>query len=156
MTARVQTRIAVWLATITHADLISLHGYVDAVDAEGNLRVANWRRSFVSRGQTFFPSRFRVKPPGQGDSQGTIGLSIDNVDSRITYAIETLTEPPVVTIERVFAHAPDTAVTAYPDFDMVQASWNVRQVDAGIGRRRSSGPLIGITNNPRDFPAGYA
>lgn len=156
MTARVQTRIPVWLATITHADLASLYGKVDAIDEAGVLRVANWRRNFVSRGQTFYAASFRTKPPGQGDSQGTLALTIDNVDSRITYAIETLTEPPIVTIERVYAHDPDTVISSYPDFEMVQASWDRRETTAGVGRPRSSGPLIGITNNPRDFPAGYA
>lgn len=155
MSGRVQTRIPVWLATISHADLASLYGHVDAVDAAGVLRVANWRRNFVSRGATFYAAYFRVKPPGQGDTQGTLGLSIDNVDSRITYAIETLTEPPLVTVERVFAHDPDTVINAYPDFEMNQASWTVREVNAGIGRPRTSGPLMGITVNPRDFPGGF-
>jgi len=156
MTGRVHTRIPIWLATIGHADLASLYGQVDAIDASGVLRVANWRRNFTSRGQIFYAAYFRVKPPGQGDTAGTLSLSIDNVDSRITYAIETLTEPPVVTIERVFAHDPDTVINAYPDFEMVQASWTTREVTAGIGRPRTSGPLIGITNNPSNFPAGYA
>ncbi|MDP1556072.1 MAG: hypothetical protein Q8L84_11495 [Hyphomonas sp.] len=155
MSSRVQTRIPIWLATIYHADLASLHGSIDAVDEAGNLRVANWRRALTSRGLVFAAAFFRVKPPGQGDTPGTIGLTIDNVDSRITYAIETLQDPPLVTIERVFAHDPDTVITSYAGFEMVQADWNVREVTAGIGRPRTSGPLIAITNNPRDFPAGY-
>lgn len=155
MSARVQTRIPIWLATIDHPDLVSLYGQVDAIDASGTLRVASWRRDVVSRSDTFKAAYFRVKPPGQGDQQGTLGLSISNVDSRITYALETLTEPPLVTIERVFAHDPDTVVTSYPDFEMVQASWTARDVEAGIGRPRTSGPLIALTNNPADFPGGY-
>lgn len=155
MTQRVQTRIPIWLATISHPDLMDLHGLVEGVDPDGNLRVANWRRAVTSRGEVFAAALFRVKPPGQGDGPGTIGLTIDNVDSRITYAIESLSEPPLVTLERIFAHAPDDVVTAYPGFEMLQADWTVREVTAGIGRPRTSGPLIGITNNPRDFPAGY-
>jgi hypothetical protein len=155
VTARIVTRIPIWLAIISHADLASLHGRVDAIDAAGVLRVANWREPVVSKGQTFAAAHFRVKPPGQGDSAGTIGLTIDNVDSRITYAIETLTEPPLVTIARIFAHEPDTWVSEFPDYEMTTASWNAREVEAGIGRPRTDGPLIGITNNPADFPAGY-
>ncbi|RAN30628.1 hypothetical protein [Hyphomonas pacifica] len=154
--ARIQTRIEVWLATISHPDLASLYGQVEAIDAAGVLRVANWRRQIVSNGQTFHAAAFRVKPPGQGDQAGSIGLTIDNVDSRITYAIETLTRPPLVTIQRIFAHDPDTVQNEYPDFNMVQASWTAREVTASMGPPRTSGPLIGITNNPVDFPASNA
>lgn len=155
MSGRFHTRIPIWLAKIYHPDLASLHGRIDAVDEAGNLRVANWKREITSRGDVYYAAYFRVKPPGQGDNRGAIGLSIDNVDSRITYAIETLTEPPLVTLEMIYAHDPDTVIRAYPGFDMISADWNTREVTAGIGRPRSDGPLIGITYNPRDYPAAY-
>lgn len=155
MTGQFQTRIPIWLATIYHPDLVSLHGRIEGIDAAGNFRAANWSRAVTSRGHVFSPANFRVKPPGQGGTAGSIGLTIDNVDSRITYAVETLTEPAAVTIERIFAHAPDTVVRAYPNFELITADWNTREVTGGVGRPRSSGPLCGLTNNPRDMPAGY-
>lgn len=155
MSGQFQTRIALWLATIYHPDLASLFGRIEGIDEAGNLRVADWRRAITSRGNVFYPAYFRVKPPGQGDAAGTIGLSIDNVDSRVTYAIETLTEPALVTIERIYAHDPDTVIRSYPNFELISADWNAREVTGGVGRARTSGPLCAITNNPRDFPAGY-
>lgn len=155
MSGQFQTRIPIWLATIYHPDLVSLFGRVEGIDAAGNFRAANWSRAVTSRGQVFPAAYFRVKPPGQGDAAGSIGLTIDNVDSRITYAIETLTEPATVTIERIFAHAPDTVVRAYPNFELNSADWTTREVTGGVGRPRTSGPLCNITNNPRDMPAGF-
>lgn len=155
MSGQFSTLISVWLATISHPDLASLYGQVDAIDEAGVLRVANFRRAITSRGNLFQPAYFRVKPPGQGASASALSLSIDNVDSRITYAIETLAHQPVVTIERIYAHEPDTVIHSYPGFYLLSADWNTREVTGGIGRKRSDGPLCQITNNPRDFRAGY-
>lgn len=156
MTQRWSALIEVWLGEVTHPDLVSLHGKIDGIDAGGTLRVAQFRTDFTSRGQIYRAAAFRFRPPAQGGPDNTISLSIDNVDNEITAALSQITAPATVTLEKVFAHAPDTPTVAYRGLQLLSANWDRSTVSAGIGRKRTSGPLIGITVNPADFPAGFS
>ena len=156
MSARWSALTEVWLGTISHPDLIALFGRIEGIDAAGTLRVAQFRRDFVSRGNTYRAAAFRFRPPEQGGPDNTISLNIDNIDNEIPAALNSLSSPATVSLEKVFVHAPDVPTVAYTNLRLLTANWNRETVTAGVGRRRTQGPLMGITVNPADFPAGFS
>lgn len=155
MSARWSSLVEIWLGSVTHPDLIPLAERVHGVDAGGTLRVAQFRRDFVSRGQTYRAAAFRFRPPEQGGPDNTISLNIDNIDGEITAVLGAIRGTALVSLEKVFAHAPDEPTVAYTNLRLLNAGWNRDTVTSGVGRRRTSGPLMGLTVNPAEYPAAF-
>lgn len=155
-TRRGATRIPVYLATLSHPDLAALAGEVDGFTPAGELPVANYRHPFVSRGVTYLPGFFRPSRPELGTRRGTLRLAIDNVDQRVTYALETLTGAATLTLEMVYADAPDTVQRRWPNYELKTADIDAPEVSAVFGPPDTSGRFMGLTINPNDYPGAYS
>ncbi len=154
-TGRGRTRIPVWLASLYHPDLADLAGSVEGYTLDGYLRVANWRHDFVSRSQTYMRGFFRIARPELGALGGTLRLTIDNVDQRVTYALRQITTPATLTVEMVYAHAPDAVRQSIRNVELKSADINHAEVSASFGPPATGGPFMGITVNPGDFPGAF-
>ena len=100
-------------------------------------------------------AHFRVVLGGQGASAANLSLTIDNVDGAINRAINALREPVPITLERVWAHDPDTVRTRFDGLELIGATLNLASATGSIGRPLTSGPSCGITVNPAEFPAAF-
>lgn len=155
-TRRGRTRIPVYLATLSHPDLAALAGQVEGFLEDGTLRLANWRHEFQSRGIEWRGVPFRAAIPEAGALRAQLRLKVDNVEQKLTYALMTLTSPARMTLERVYAHAPDTVVMTWRNFELKGGDIHPAEVSADFGPPPTEGPFMGLTINPIDNPGAFA
>ncbi len=154
-TQRGSTYISVYLASLQHASLAGLTGEVDGITLDGTLRIANFRHNFTSRGDVFAPGFFRVKPPKLGGRRGQLTLAIDNVDQRLTKTVRALTGRATLTLERVYAHAPDTVRQTWAGIELEVFNTSSPEVTGTFGPPHTEGPFMGIVINPVDYPGAF-
>lgn len=135
--------VLVALLTLEHADLV------------GPMRFANQIKAVSSRGNAFEAFPFLLTLPNQGEAaRGVMRLEIDNVDQRIAQTLRSLTSAPLVTVELVLASDPDTVEMAFPQFELVSASWGVASVSGDLAVRDDDDePSIAWVFNPASAPA---
>lgn len=154
-TNRGATRIDVYLATLDHPDIAALTGFVDGVTLDGKLRVANWRYNFTSRGDVFAPGFFTVQEPKPGDARGTLQIKLDNVDRRLTDVVNALTGPATLTLERVYAHLPDTVRNTWGRLQLKVFGVDASALTGTFGPAPTAGPFMGIKVDPLGYPGAF-
>jgi len=154
-TKRGATRIDVYLASLQHPDLSVLNGAVDGVTLDGTLRIARWRHNITSQGRVFAPGFFRVRPPRASDLRGNVQLVIDNVDRRVTDVVDALTGQATLTLERIYAHDPDTIRNTWSGLQLKLFSVNARELTGTFGPAATQGAFMGIKINVSGFPGAF-
>ncbi|MEO1187728.1 MAG: hypothetical protein AAFW60_01550 [Pseudomonadota bacterium] len=155
-TGRGATRIDVFLASLQHPDLSVLEGSVDGVTLDGTLRVANWRHTFTSQGRVFAPGFFRVRPPKAGDRRGNLQVILDNVDQRVTEVVDALTGRASLTLEMVYADAPDTIRNTWSRMELKLFGTDKSDLRGTFGPPPTEGPFMGIKIDRTGFPGAHS
>lgn len=110
-----------WLVELSHPALTQ------------TVRVVNDYQSLTHAGNVYLPGGFQLQLPEQGDGiQGRARLQIENVDRAIGEALEAAREPALVTLRAVLASQPDTIEEEYPDFDLVEATWDAGSIEGDL------------------------
>jgi len=118
------------------------------------IRVTSDAVETVSNGNTFQPFPFQYTFPDQSDeNEATAKLKIDNVDRKITKAVRELSSAPTVTTQIVRGSDPDTIEASFPDFKLVNVSYDKHTVEGTLSLESLvSQPFGTHTFNPQYFP----
>lgn len=136
--------VFVFLFTVTHPSLMAPVYY--SSDPTTRLSVDPLAYGIVSRGNTydFFPISL-VLPDDSDATPPTIKLVLDNVMRQAIPLLRSITTPPSVTIEMVLASDPDTVEASWPNFDMVDITYDANSVTIDLA-------INGLSTEP--FPTG--
>lgn len=79
----------------------------------------------ISRGNEyiFFPFDINL-PTDEAEAAPQATITVDNIRQEITEAIRSISTPPAVTIDIVLAETPDTIEASFPEFDMVNVTYD--------------------------------
>jgi hypothetical protein len=119
--------VIVALVTVTHDDLDEpLRFSSDPTELVSTDPV---RYATTSRGETFdFLPMTLGLPTEAEETEPQIQIVLDNVTRDMIPIIRSVTSPPQVTVELVLASAPDEVEALWPDFDLVNATYDASQV----------------------------
>lgn len=99
-------------------------------------RVVSDHQAFTHQGEIYLPVGFKVELPEEGQSVSAMAvLTIENVSRDLVTALRVAQGPPTVTIRSVFASAPDDVEEELPDFDLINASFDVAQISGTLAFR---------------------
>ena len=134
--------VFVFLFTVTHPSLMAPVYYSSTT----RLSIDPLVYGVVSRGNTynFFPISL-VLPDDSDATPPTIKLILDNVMRQAIPLLRSITTPPSVTIEMVLASDPDTVEASWPNFDMVDITYDANSVTIDLA-------INALSTEP--FPAG--
>lgn len=136
--------ILVFLVTITHESLDLPKRY--SSDPTARLSTDPLKYGTVSRGDTFeyLPMTLQL-PDDSSDSAPTMKLVLDNVTREAIPLIRSISTPAQVSVELVLASAPDDVEATWPDFDVVNASYDATTVSLELA-------INALVNEP--YPSG--
>jgi hypothetical protein len=110
------------LLTVTHPDMPE------------PIRVVRNTEDVTSRGHLYRGLAFGIPlPRDDGETQGTVRITLDNVDQRFTEAVRTTQTPAEAVIEFVLASDPDTVEAGPWTFTARSVAWNAQTVEFDLG-----------------------
>lgn len=137
-------QVLAFLITIEHDDL------ADPIrissDPTGLLSSSPLLYGTVSRGDTFNFLPLTLKLPDDADdAPPAMQLVLDNVGREAIPLLRSVSTPARVSVELVLASAPDDVEAAWPEFDLVNVSYDAGQITLQL-------TVNALVNEP--FPAG--
>lgn len=88
----------------------------------------------VHQGEVYYASAFRAQLPEQNETMSPrLQLSVENIDREMVSAIRAASGEPKVTISEVLKSDPDTIEDIYPEFDVIEASYDVTEITLDCG-----------------------
>ncbi len=106
---------------------------LDHVDLAVPIRVTNDALDVTSRGDEFIAFPFELFLPDDDDSRAARAvLRIDNIDRQVVKAVREISGAPTVLIEVVRAADPDTVEASFPDFRLVNVTYDAHVVQGEL------------------------
>ena len=106
---------------------------VDHDDMAAPIRVTSDGVATVSNGESFLPFPFTLSLPDDTErpfSQGRI--TIENVSQTIIESIRSISTSLLVTMQVVLASDPDTVEAEYPDFELIDISYDEQTITGSL------------------------
>jgi hypothetical protein len=127
---------------------------ISHVDMSSPIRVVNNTEAIVHGGNTYNAFPFKIKPPGEKQSEITrASLTIDAVDRTVIEAIRTITSPATVTYKVVLAATPDTVEAGPFVFSLKGTSYTAYHVSGElVYEDRLFMNIPSLKFSPRLFP----
>jgi hypothetical protein len=145
--------VPVFLLTVTHDDLATPLRF--SSDPTSRISEEPLRYGTVSRSDTYDFLPMTLTLPD--DSDGTppaFSITLDNVMRDMIPLLRSVSTPAQVTIELVLASDPDSVEVTWPDFDLVNASYDAGQISIDLAvNSLATEPYPAGTFTPGAFPA---
>jgi len=147
--------ILIFLVTVTHELLETPLRF--SSDPTERLSVDPLVYGTSSRGDTYsFLPLGLVLPDDSDGTPPAIKLTIDNVSRDMIPLLRSVSTPATVTVELVLASDPDTVEVAWPDFDLVNASYDAGQVSIDLAvNALATEPYPAGSFTPSGFPGMF-
>jgi len=98
------------------------------------IRVVHDYASVVHLGEVFNAAGFRAQLPEQGETMAPrLQLAVENIDRDMVSAIRGATGFPKITILEVLKSDPDVIEDIYPEFDVIEAGYDVTEIVLDCG-----------------------
>lgn len=139
-------------ARAEHVELVLLTITSDEFD-DGPLRLAQSPVDVTSRGDVFSRAAFDFIAPTPGATASAARLTVDNVDRRITDAVNDIVGTPEILVEFVLEDDPDFVELSLPPFKLSVINWDLFQVEGSLTHADdSSEPACAISYTPAVAP----
>lgn len=135
------------LVTLTHPT-------IETVRVVNNSPAQDGSGDIVSRGETYLAYPFRPQLPNNTDEQPRAKITIANIDRRISESLMNLESSPKIAFEIVTASDPNTVQMRFPQFELVNVTWDAIQVEGELTQASYAAEPYGpIRVIPSLFPA---
>lgn len=98
------------------------------------VRVVHDFSNVTHLGEVYSAASFRAQMPEQNETMAPrLQLAVENIDREMVAAIRAATGVPKVTIMEVLKSDPDVIEDIYPEFDVIEASYDVTEIVLDCG-----------------------
>lgn len=144
--------VVVFLLTVEHTSLVDPLRF--SSDPTERLDDDPLVYGTTSRGEeyTFLPMSV-VMPEDSAEAPPAMRIVLDNVSRELIPLLRSISTPPQVTVELVLASAPDSVEVTWPEFDLVNITYDAQQISADLAITSfATEPYPAGTFSPAHFP----
>jgi len=152
MFAQESGEVWLWLLTITHPELADPIRI--STDPTTRLTTTPLVYGTTSRGNDYLFVEASVSVPDENDrSPPASTMTISNVSRELIPLARSVTSPPQVQLEAVFASDPDTVLLEIPRLDMIGLRYNAQELTFSLAMDAfANEPFPAGSFTPADFP----
>jgi len=130
---------------------------IDHANLASPIRVTSDGVDTTSNGNTFTACPFEFQAAAEEDETEMVAtLRVDNVDREIVSAVRSISTPASVTVQVVRAADPDMVEVEWPDFDLINAEYDMLKVSGKISVESwTQEPYPADKFDPARFPGQF-